>query len=425
MSQKEKAKLAYEERDRPALKKLMRKAFTKDVLAKVPKEDQELASNWLEMTLKTLKLEHLWFLLGNPSDRYDFPRVDDMESIPAHPPWKSGFGCFGLSAGFYDFDSDIDQTITDDELPNELPLVWKMEQLANPIHKRPIKRRKTTHLTSTPIHSTTTDIPATGHVFKHKQAMASTTNTPTTKPVFTNSFGTSASPRDLQPRSAVVPSPMFDGNGEYQGGNIFDHERVASTPVPVISQPVSTVPITGTYGLFDDDEDFVSDDEDTPSKTPAVASTTPPASPKKTSAVASTTPSVSPSKPTSTPAVTAPAAPSSQPSWTQSPPPAPIPAHAELPVVPTPPRPQASATTSAPTPPTTAGKGKRKFSTHQDYAPARPSPLRQEDTVEAPFGLYSMPTPPSDDSDQSGSTPPKISDLGGLFFGGISFPESP
>ncbi|KAF2816475.1 uncharacterized protein BDZ99DRAFT_136835 [Mytilinidion resinicola] len=474
MSTEEKAKLAYEQKDRKMLKTLLRISFKNDILRKVPEADHELALAWLDNTLSVLKLEHLFAFLTNTTNRYDFPDLDDMESIPANPPWKEGCGTFSLYGGFID-DSDDDTTVTDDGLPKEFIYVWKMEQLARLPHERPIKRRKMNHMTSTPL-----------NVF-------------TPRPAFANSLGASVSINDLRPRSAVIPSPIFDNvEAEYQGGNVFDQDRAATS---VAKAPDD---FDGRYGLFDDDTLF--SDEDTVIETPsrrgpstprpfASTSSTPrpsaftSATPQPSAFTSTTSNASTPNAPTpnvpapkagnifasatvassvsaspalvpsaSTPSAPSPSAPalfasapsasaslppaasapesttppsspplsaiappvrSSQPSWTQSPPPAPIPAHAELPALSTTPRHQA-----APTPSTQPTK--RKYSSlQQNYTPTKPSPLRQHDTGNMDFILDGMPTPPSDESDQSGSTPPRVKELSYFLFAGISPPTSP
>ncbi|KAF2496995.1 hypothetical protein BU16DRAFT_538116 [Lophium mytilinum] len=453
MSKEEKAKLAYEQKDRRMLKTLLRLSFQQEILKKVPEGDHQIALDWLDRTLSLLKLEHLYAFLTNNTNRYDFPDLDEMESIPANPPWKEGQGTFGLYGGFID-DSDDDTTMTDYGFPKEFILVWKMEQLARLPHERPIKRRKLNHMTSTPFDATTP------------------------RPAFANSLGASVLRNDTQPRSAAVPSPIFDNSeGEYQGGNVFDQDHAATS---VLKTPDSR---DGRYGLFDDDT-TLSDEEtvvETPSRpsasnlttpkpfaatattpqssditprpsivssttsrastpkarnifappavaspaaassalapsasTPSAASISTPFVPASSSAPESTTPISSPNI-----FATDPPARSSQPSWTQSPPPAPIPAHAELPALSNTPRQQASST------PTTQ-PAKRKYSSlHQNYTPTKPSPLRQHDTGDMDFVLDGMPTPPSDDSDQSGSTPPRVRALSYFVFDHISPPTSP
>ncbi|KAF2110847.1 hypothetical protein BDV96DRAFT_192365 [Lophiotrema nucula] len=122
-------------------------------------------------------------------------RVADIEEIPAHYPWEQG-GAFGLLDEFDDSD-------------DEAPAWYVLDQLAN---NRPIKRRKAAHDTIMD-----ENIPSLNDLAnRHSPPVPKRSS-----PIF-NSHGNTARLNDLHPRSAIVPSPMFDSPIVYQPlENIF------------------------------------------------------------------------------------------------------------------------------------------------------------------------------------------------------------
>jgi hypothetical protein len=293
--------------------------------------------------------------LGHPM------RIKDVKEIPARRPWEPT-GSYGLLSEFFD-DSDSE---SDDE--REVPGWFMIDTLAK--EQPPLKKRKTGSDASS----------------------LDVTQSSLTTSALSDSQGHSASLSDVHPRPSHVPSPMFENpTTHHNGGNVFEERQTQSPSAEERAAARATFEkelrktghVEGS-GTFCVPEDFSSDDDDDDNEEDA--------------GQGSNTENAAGGLP-----------------WTQAPPAAPTPAHAQLPVpvtaTPSVPEIQSAPKTVAVDPVETARARAMK---HTPAKPSRlreamiPSPSLRSDSGSSPAIAALAAAPAVDDPESDHSDPMEI-----------------
>ncbi|KAF2475532.1 uncharacterized protein BDR25DRAFT_301165 [Lindgomyces ingoldianus] len=284
--------------------------IVKRVLKGVAQEEKPKAKAWVKDTMK--KIEAGSATIGNKRKLLEQGmKMKDLGEIPARLPWQSS-GTYGLQDAFFDYSSDEDVDVPD---------YYVLDMLAKGKPQR--KRRKIrTNLYPDDDVRSLNDMQSEDKVDTQGNP-SSQIKLPADE---VDTHGNSSSQIDLHPRPSHQPSPMFSNEDHvYQGGNVFQQNTTPTTPTrdrEAIQKELKRtghVEGTGTFCVPEGDSDS-SDD------------------------------SLSPEEPMT-------------PVWTQSPPPAPTPAHATLP---------SPLTTTEDEDPVRLQRAK-----YTKHTPAKPSKLRQ------------------------------------------------
>ncbi|KAF2260039.1 hypothetical protein CC78DRAFT_40394 [Lojkania enalia] len=153
---------------------------------------------WVEQTVSKI-VEQGSAKLGEKRKRLEEGiKLSDLDEIPARKPWEASG--YGFVEGF-----------SDEEDEAEAPDWYVLDMIAN---DRPIKKRKADHTTDIDI-----EVPSLNDMAGHP---------------FIDTHGNSASLRDMHPRPAYCPSPMFINPPIHQtDGNVFRERQQTQAP----SQP--------------------------------------------------------------------------------------------------------------------------------------------------------------------------------------------
>ncbi|OCL05365.1 hypothetical protein AOQ84DRAFT_98710 [Glonium stellatum] len=331
------------------------KAYARTLLKRVPDEQRPAVQSWYD-DIRAKAEENCRVRTGDKRKRIEeAPKIDELASIPSHPPWQSNG--YGLTEGFFDYSDSESDDQGGAKGRGVVPEYYqKYLQAEHPDSPPAKKKYKTAH---------------------------------------TDSFGRSTSRTDLHPRPSFMPSPMFENFGhQYQGGNVFQQDDVAKPKDSNDKQLKRTghIPGTGTFCVpecdSDDEGSTVLDGEaSNEAKTSTSAESVKGKAGSPTNYKAPTVEDAPASSSDASSDVSSDGSSNFKP-WTQQPPPAPTPAHASLPGMtpadgstssPQKVSPQLSATVPAAKPATgsEAESVKRQRERLEKYKPAIPSGLRE------------------------------------------------
>ncbi|KAH7130352.1 hypothetical protein B0J11DRAFT_250496 [Dendryphion nanum] len=279
------------------------RAIITRVTQNVKPEQKSGAIEWAKKQAEVLAAQGS---LGDKRKRLENPlKLKDVHAIPSSLPWQSG--SYGLLDDFWGDESDEDV---------DAPEWYKLEQLAN---EPPAKRQRVRAEQEEDSSMMDTASSSMNGAATSSRRRATSNSMMRTSPHASTETLT-CSPKSINPRPSVIPSPMFMNPVMHRSGdNVFDEQ---------IEQSPQTDFISGSFSIPNESSDEEDQEQANGSSSP----------------------------------------------WTQAPPPAPAPAHASLPtpITATPSVPAMSAETFFP--PSDPVKDARKEAMR--YTPAKPSGLR-------------------------------------------------